>query len=145
MAVRVLLLISFTGLFAAIWGSDGPGIAGPMLASETQRLPDGPVAVEDIRRTLDVPEVGRAVTITPEFNRSLVTLPEAITAGTYRVVDAQGQVGWMTISTDEQFATADVEIKPLYSSESAHGRWYFIRVEAVPIIASPQAGTAVQR
>ena len=97
MAVRVLLLIAVTGLFATAWSSDRPEAATRRLAAETRPLPDRPSPVENAQRTLVVAEVGRAVSVSAEFDVSVVLLPELISSGTYRVVDAQGRVAWMSI------------------------------------------------
>ena len=145
MAVRVLLLIAFTGLFATTWNSDRPAAAAPLLAADTRHLPDRPAAVESLHRSLIVAEVGRAVSVSAELDVSSVSPPELISPGTYRVVDAQGQVGWMSIPADNSPERAATEPQPIYSSESANGRWYFVRVEAAPVIASPLEATAGRR
>lgn len=145
MAVRVLLLITVTGLFATAWSSDHPEASARRLASETRPLPERPSGVENDQRSLVVAEVGRAVSVSAEFDVSVVLLPELISSGTYRVVDAQGRVAWMSIPVDNNPERAATEPQPIYSTESAIGRWYFVRVEAAPVIASPQEATAVRR
>ena len=76
---------------------------------------------------------------------SVVLLPELISPGTYRVVDAQGQVAWMSFPVDNNPERAATEPQPIYSTESAIGHWYFVRIEAAPVIASLPEATAVRR
>ena len=144
MAVRVLLLIAFTGLFATAWSSDRPLGTTALMAANIPPLPERPSDDDNDRHTLVVSEVGRAVSISAELNVSLVVPPELIAPGTYRVVDAQGRVGWMSIPINNSPEHAGVEPQPVYSSESHNGHWYFIRVESAPVIASPQQETAVR-
>lgn len=145
MAVRILLLVAVTGLFATAWSSDHPEAVTRRLASDSRPLPDRPSPIENAQRTLVVAEVGRAVSVSAEFDVSVVLLPELISPGTYRVVDAQGRVAWMSIPVDNNPERAATEPQPLYSTESANGRWYFVRVEAAPVIASLPEATAVLR
>lgn len=145
MAVRVLLLIVCTGLFASAWNSDRPAEATQRLAADSRRLPVRPSDADEVHSSLVVAEVGRAVSVSAEFDVSVVLLPEMISPGTYRVVDAQGRVAWMSIPVDNNPERAATEPQPIYSTESAIGRWYFVRVEAAPVIASPLEATAVRR
>lgn len=145
MAVRVLLLIVVTGLFATVWSSDRPETVTHRLASEIRPLPDRPSSIENDQRSLIVAEVGRAVSVSAEFDVSVVLLPELISSGTYRVVDAQGRVAWMSIPVDNNPERAATEPQPIYSTESTIGRWYFVRVDAAPVIALPPEATAVRR
>ncbi|TXT30043.1 MAG: hypothetical protein FD138_2345 [Planctomycetota bacterium] len=144
MAVRVLLLVVFTGVFATAWSADGPAATTARLASKSQQLPERPSAADNNHRTLVVAEVGRAVAVSTELDVSIVVPPELIASGTYRVVDAQGRVGWMSIPVGSSPEHAGFEPQPVYSSETANGHWYFIRVEAAPIIASPPEATPVR-
>lgn len=146
MAVRILLLIAVTGLFATAWSSDRPEAATRrLMAAETRPLPERPASVENERGSLMVAEVGHAVSVSAELDVSIVVPPELIAPGTYRVVDAQGRVGWMSIPVNNSPEHAGVEPQPIYTSETANGHWYFLRVEAAPVIASPQEETAVLR
>lgn len=145
MAVRVLLLIAFTGVFATAWSSDRPEVVSHGLAANSQPLPERPSARDDDRGSLMVAEVGRAVSVSVELDVSLVVPPELIAPGTYRVIDAQGRVGWMSIPISDSPEYAGVEPQPIYTHGTTNGQWYFIRVEAAPIIASPQEETAVRR
>ncbi len=145
MAVRILMLIAVTGLFATAWSSDHPVAATRRLAAETRLRPDLPRPVENAQQSLVVAEVGRAVSVSTEFDVSVALLPELISPGTYRVVDVQGRVAWMNIPTDNNPERAATEPQPIYSTESTSGRWYFVRVEATPVIASPPEATAVRR
>lgn len=144
MAVRVLLLIVFTGVFATAWSSDRPEAATARLASRNQSLPERPSATDNDHRSIVVAEVGRAVAISAELDVSIVVPPELIAPGTYRVVDAQGRVGWMSIPVSNSPEHAGIEPQPIYSSETANGHWYFIRVDAAPVIASPPEATPVR-
>ncbi len=145
MAVRVLLLIVCTGLFATAWSSDRPAAAPLRLASNSPPLSERPSAPDNDHRSLVVAEVGHTVLVSLELDVSLVVPPELIAPGTYRVVDAQGQVGWMSVPVNSSPEHAGFEAQPVYTSESHNGRWYFIRVDAVPVIASPQQETAIRR
>ena len=147
MAARVLLLITVTGLFATAWSSDHPEAATRQLASAAVVLPERPSSAQSVEHTLTVTEIGHAVSVPAELDTSIAMLPELISPGTYRVVDAQGQVGWLCIPLDNDISPerAATESQPVYSTESASGRWYFIRVEAAPVIASPLGSPAVRR
>ena len=92
-----------------------------------------------------VSEISQAITISPEFDLAAVSLPERIAPGTYRLVDAQGRVGWITIPAADQSALTTGEPEPFYNSQSASGRWYFIRVATAPLIADPQTRDAILR
>ena len=147
MAARVLLLITVTGLFATAWSSDHPEAATRQLASAAVVLPERPSSAQSVEHTLTVTEIGHAVSVPAELDTSIAMLPELISPGTYRVVDAQGQVGWLSIPLDNDISPerSATEPQPVYSTESASGRWYFIRVEAAPVIASPLGSPAVRR
>ena len=145
MAARVLLLIAVTGLFAIAWSSDHPQAATRQLASAAAALPERPSDAQSVEHTLVVTEIGHAVSVPAELDTSIAMLPELISPGTYRVVDAQGRVGWLSIPVDNNPERAATEPQPVYSTESASGRWYFIRVEAAPVIASPLGSPAVRR
>jgi len=145
MAVRLLLLIACTGLFASAWNSDRSAEATHRLSAEVRNLPDRPSAADTVHNSLAVAQVGRTVSVSSEFDVSVVLLPELISPGTYRVVDAQGRVAWMNIPIDNNPERSATEPQPIYSSESAVGRWYFVRVESAPLIASPPATNAVRR
>ena len=147
MAARVLLLITVTGLFATAWSSDRPQAASLQLTATTPALPDRPSDVQSVEHSLVVTEIGHAVSVSVELDTTIVVLPELISSGTYRVVDAQGRVGWLSVplENDNSPERAATQPQPVYSSESANGRWYFIRVEAAPVIASPQGSPAVRR
>ena len=133
MAVRVLLLMALTGLFAAAWNSDGPAPANSLRASAIRASESQTVAAEH-RHELLVSEVSQTITISPKLDLSAVALPELIAPGTYRVVDAQGRAGWVTIPADDRSAFATDGPQPFYTSQSASGRWYFfIRVDAIPV------------
>lgn len=145
MAVRVLLLMVFTGLFATAWSSDRPEAAGQLIASDRRPLPLRPSADENDRDMLQVAQVGRTISISSELDLSIVVPPELMAPGTYRVVDAQGRVGWMSVPVSNSPEYAGIEPQPIYTNETAYGHWYFIRVEAAPVIASPLEATAVRQ
>ncbi len=145
MAARILLLIACTGVFATAWSSDRPDATSRHLASDSRPLPGRPSARDNDRGSLMVAEVGRAVSVSTELDVSLVVPPELIAPGTYRVVDAQGRVAWMSIPVSDSPEYAGIEPQSIYTSETANGQWYFIRVEAAPVIASPPEATAVRR
>lgn len=145
MAARILLLIACTGVFATAWSSDHPEASSRRLASDSRPLPERPSAEDNDRGSLMVAQVGRSVSVSAELDVSLVVPPELIAPGTYRVIDAQGRVGWMSIPVSDSPEYAGIEPQPIYSHGTANGQWYFIRVEAAPVIASPQEETAVLR
>lgn len=144
MAARVLLLMALTGLFAAAWNSDCPESATSLQASTT-RLPESKTVLAEHGQELMVSEVSQAISISPELDLSADLLPVLIAPGTYRVVDAQGRVGWVTIPADNRFSFTTNELEPFYASQSESGRWYFIRVDVAPLIAAPQTGGEVLR
>ena len=139
MAARVFLLIGFTGLFAAAWNSDRPPTAVPKLASKTQRLPERPPVVDEVQRPTQFSD---AVVISSESDFSHCQLPEGIGAGTYRVIDKAGRVGWVSLPAGK-FGSASPQ--DIYVGDSRQGRWYFIRVESAPVIATPRAGKTILR
>ena len=139
MAARVFLLIGFTGLFAAAWNSDRPPTAAPKLASKTQRLPERPSVVDEVQRST---QIGDAVVISSESDFSHCQLPEGIAAGTYRVIDKAGRVGWISLPAGK-FGSA--RPKDIYVGDSPQGRWYFIRVESAPVIATRRKGETILR
>jgi hypothetical protein len=144
MAARVLLLMAFTGLFAAAWSSDSPEAATTTLAAHARRSKFKLVS-EVTRSNRLASESRQAVTYSSEFDLSTVPLPERIPSGTYRVVDAQGRVGWVAIPADNQAAPTANEPERFYSTESAAERWYFIRIDAAPLIAVPKTGETALR
>ena len=144
MAARVLLLMALTGLFAGAWNSDCPKAVNS-LQEFTTRPPESKTIVGEHGQEWMVSEISQTITISREFDTSSVLLPALITSGTYRVVDAEGRVGWITIPVGDQSAFTIDEPKPFYSSQSEFGCWYFIRVTAAPLIAAPQTGDAVLR
>lgn len=144
MAVRVLLLMALTGMFAAAWNSDCPKAATSLLTS-TVISENSELVTGDYNHEWMVSADSQAITISREFDRFAVSLPESIAPGTYRVVDTQGRVGWMTIPIVDEFALSSDEPESFYTSRSETGHWYFIRVDAAPIIAAPQTGDAVLR
>lgn len=144
MAARVLLLVALTGLFAAGWNSDCPQAADPTLAAVVHR-PEFQSVAGEFREERKVSGVSQSATVSAEFDTAAIVLPELIAPGTYRVVDGNGRVGWITIAPGAQAAVAINEPKPFYNSQSESGCWYFIRVTAAPVIAVPQTGDAVRR
>lgn len=145
MAVRLLLLLAMTGMFATAWSFDRPEAAFQRRAAAVHVLPVRPVVDDSTDRSLTVVEVGQAVSASTELDPEQVVIPELIAPGTYRVVDAAGRVGWMSMPDDNNPERAACEAQPFYTSESEAGRWYFVRVEAAPVIASPQPATSVRR
>ncbi len=144
MAARVLLLMVLTGLFAAAWSSDCPQ-AADALPAFTTLPPNSKATFGEDRQERKISEVSQTVTISQEFDASAIVLPTLIAPGTYRVVDAKGRVGWITIPTGAPSEATSDEPKPFYNSQSESGCWYFIRVPAAPLIAAPQTGDAILR
>jgi hypothetical protein len=142
MAARVFLLIGFTGLFAAAWNSDRPPTAVPKLASKTHRLPERPSVVDEVQRPMIVAQLGDAVAVSSESDFSHCQLPGGIAAGTYRIIDKAGRVGWVSLPAGK-FGSASPQ--DIYVGDSPQGRWYFIRVESAPVIAMPPAGKTILR
>jgi hypothetical protein len=144
MAARVLLLMALTGLFAAAWNSDCPEAANSLQAF-TIRPPESKAVVGEHRQEWMGSEISQTITLSQEFDPSAVSLPELIAPGTYRVVDSQGRVGWISIPAVDQSAFAIEEPESFYNSRSESGCWYFIRVTAAPLMAAPQTGDTVLR
>jgi len=144
MAVRLLLLMTLTGLFAAAWNSDSPQAATPSLAAAVRR-PDPKSVAVGLQQEWKASQVSQSVVISHEFGQLAVALPESIAPGTYRVVDPQGRVGWVAIPVEDLPSSAVDEPKPFYISQSEAGGWYFIRVEAAPVMAAPQTSGSVLR
>lgn len=144
MAARVLLLFAVTGLFAAAWNSDHPDSATSRLASAPSRAKLPPHAAT-ARGDLMVSKSIQVAGLSSEFEPSAIPLPTTITAGTYRIVDAQGRVGWITIPAEGRSEVAAGEPQPLYLSQSETEHWYFIRVQPAPVIAAPQTSDAIRR
>ncbi len=142
MAARVFFLIGFIGLFAAAWNSDRPPTAVPRLASNTQRLPERPSVVDEVQQPMIVAQLGDAVAVSSETDFSHCQLPEGIAAGTYRVIDKKGRVGWISLPAGKFVSAIPQDI---YVSDSPQDRWYFIRVESAPVIATRRAGESVLR
>lgn len=144
MAARVALLIAFTGFFASIWGSDRP----PTPASVTaQRLPNRPSMIEDIRESLVVSPVSRGLVISSESDFTNCVLPEGLPSGTYRVIDEQGRVGWLSLPADDKATDRSVtqSAEDVYVRRSPKGRWHFIRIAAAPVIAANPEDQPVRR
>ena len=144
MAARVLLLMALTGLFAAAWNSDCPEATSSLQASATSP-PESKTVVGANDQEWMVSEISPTITISREFDPTEVLLPKLIVPGTYRVVDAEGRVGWITVPAGDQSEFTIDEPEPFYNSQSESGRWYFIRVTTAPLIAAPQTGDAVLR
>lgn len=144
MAARVLLLMALTGLFAAAWNSDCPEAANSLQAFTTRPWESKTIVGEHGEEWM-VSEISQTIAISRELDPSAVLVPTLIASGTYRVVDAEGRVGWITIPAGDQSAFTIDEPKPFYNSQSESGCWYFIRVTAAPLIAAPQTGDAVLR
>jgi hypothetical protein len=142
MAARVFLLLVFTGLFAAAWNSDRPPPAAPTLASNTQRLLERPSVVDEVQRPMIVAQLSDAVAISSESDFSYCQLPEGIAAGTYRVIDKAGRVGWVSLPAGKFVSASPQDI---YVNDSPQVRWYFIRVESASVIATPRAGKTILR
>lgn len=149
MAARVALLLAFTVFFAVAWESDQKAEAKVLAAK--MRLPEKPALAQESRHTIVISEVSHRVVISSESDFSKCALPEGIIPGTYRVVDGKGSVGWVMIpyevESQEVRADAKSESKNLdfYSSQTSDGRWYFIRAEDAPLIASPRGENSVLR
>ena len=144
MAVRVLLLMALTGMFAAAWNSDCQH-AATEFNTTTVTSKKSEVTSGESNEELSVSDDGQTITISREFDRFAISLPASIAPGTYRVVDAQGRCGWMTIPVGDALEVSTNEPESFYTSRSKSGHWYFIRVEAAPIVAAPHTAGAVLR
>lgn len=149
MAARVALLLAFTVFFAVAWESDQKAEAKVLAAK--MRLPENPVLAQESRLTIVISEVSHRVVISSESDFSKCALPKGIIPGTYRVVDGKGSVGWVMIpyeaESHEVRVDAEFESKNLdfFSSQNPEGRWYFIRAEGAPVVASPRGESSVLR
>ena len=149
MAARVALLLAFTSFFAVAWESDQKAEAKAIAAKAGRS--DQTLFAQEATREIVISQVSRGIAISSESDFSQCLLPDGIRPGTYRVVDDRGSVGWTTIFPDRDLldgpANADVEMKKveLFTSQSSAGRWYFIRVEAAPVMASPREEHSILR
>lgn len=149
MAARVALLLAFTGFFAVAWESDQKAEAKILLTKS--RLPEKPILGQKKQLEMTTFQVGQGLIISSESDFSGCTIPEIIVPGTYRIVDAKGAVGWITIperylilgNTSE--GSDQPEKRDFFTSQTSGGRWYFIRTEAAPVIAAPQAENSILR
>jgi hypothetical protein len=144
MAARVLLLMALTGLFAAAWNSDSPQAAAAPQSS-LARIPEFENVADELHEGLIVSQTSQVITYSLEFDLAGVSLPELIAPGTYRVIDVQGRVGWMTIPVADQTTIPNDEPETIYTTQSESGRWYFIRVATAPTTTALQTGRAVRR
>ena len=107
---------------------------------------------QESRRDPIISQISRGIAISSESDFSRCVLPDGILPGTYRVIDERGSVGWTTIQSgdgsQEDASRADQESQKsadLFVSQSPKGRWYFIRIEAAPSLATPQVDHPVLR
>lgn len=150
MAARVALLLAFTGIFAVAWESDRSSVTITLAAKV--RLPERPPLIQEVRRDPVISQISRGITISSESDFSRCVLPDGILPGTYRVIDEQGAVGWTTIQSgdgsQEDASRADKgsqKTVDFFVSQSPKGRWYFIRIEAAPALATPQTDHPILR
>ena len=146
MAARVTLLLVFTGFFAVAWESDQKAEAKTLAARI--RLPEKPVFVQKSPHEIAVSQVSRGLVVSSESDFSNCVLPEGMVPGTYRVVDGNGAVGWVTIPGQRESLSEEVNDSKrldIFSNQTAAGRWYFIPVDAAPVIALPQGGSSALR
>ena len=124
MAARVLLLMTCTTLFAAAWESDRPRAARSVAVG--------------VRRQREL----NVTSTDTDFSRCVI--PVDLAPGQYRVIDLRGQVGWLIVPPASDHATA--RLRPeVVTSQSALGRWHFIRVTAPNVIATTPAETSSRR
>ena len=148
MAARVALLLAFTGFFAVAWESDRQ--PGTVLSVAKARWPEPLPVAEATDRLAIISQITGSVANSSESDFSRCVLPNEIRPGTYRVVDDRGSVGWTTIPEagdlrNDPLPNDAVTQKPVdvFVSQSSEGRWYFIRVNAALILATPQKDHAV--
>jgi hypothetical protein len=123
MAVRILLLISCTVLFACAWERDAPpAAASQFAASQRQRQPNRP-------RKIDSSPPSQLTIVSSEFDRASVVLPKSMSAGVYRIVDSLGRVGWMHVP-ESAHATPRRQPTSHYSTHLGNRSWHFIRMDA---------------
>ncbi len=124
MAARVLLLLTCTTLFAAAWESDRPRTARSVAFGVRRQ------------RELNV--------TSPDTDFSRCVIPVDLVQGQYRVIDSHGQVGWLIVPPADDQET--VRLRPdVVTSQSAQGRWHFIRVTDANVIATTPAKTSSRR
>lgn len=137
MAARILLLFAATGLFAAAWDSDRPlrvatdGDLVPQLLNRPAH--QGPAV-----SAVPLSKSSANVAISSEFDPGRMTLPASMAPGTYRVIDARGRVGWLSVPGPENLPTPSHTQPAVYTSRSDHGDWFFIRIDPAPMIAAPR-------
>jgi hypothetical protein len=123
MAVRILLLVFCTGLFACAWNMDAPPAAAAQFAASRRQQPP------DRRRDIDHSRLSQLTIVSSEFDRASVVLPKSMTAGVYRIVDSLGRVGWIHIP-ESTHATTRRPRKSHYSTHIGNLSWHFVRTDA---------------
>lgn len=149
---RITALIAFSALFAGAWSLDRSPetlalrerprttplvrtkpVPRPLVATPTSTTFAGRVEVTERRLTVSIED--ESLQISPDvIERHLSQLPLGIAAGDYRIVDAQGGVGWLRVrggmaTTGVPQLTTTVDEQPMR----------FIR------IATPQVSDAQRR
>ncbi|MFN9374079.1 MAG: hypothetical protein ACK6D3_19520 [Planctomycetaceae bacterium] len=146
---RLLLLAVVTGLFMRIWsetgarsGSDRVAVSRPTPAAvslpqpvvETSVSPEEP----DLQVTAAVPSIDLSLQHEEWTPHSApISLPQGLSAGTWRVVDDTGRVARLELPVG-QFPVHQQQQTEFHVTTIDGQRWYFIRLNSPERIASGQ-------
>ena len=146
---RLLLLAVVTGLFMRIWsetgarpGSDRVSVVRPTPVAVSRPLP----VVETPERSAEtrVQETCALPSIDPSvqheewtLHTAPISLPQGLSAGTWRVVDDTGRVARLELPVG-QFPVHQLQQTEFHVTTIEGQRWYFIRLNSPERIASGQ-------
>lgn len=127
MVARVTFLVAFACLFGAVWNSDRPQNSTLIAATKNRRAAEHSFGSREIRRSSDVT---RPVEI---------PVPSHLLAGTYRVIDERGRVGWVTVATTKTASgeASNISGEAVTVHQTDSGFLYFIRVDAAQLATIP--------
>lgn len=146
---RLLLLAVVTGLFMRIWsetaarpGSDRVSVARPTPVAVSLPLP--PVETSKLPEETDRKVSATLPSIDPSLQHeewaphtAPISLPQGLSAGTWRVVDDTGRVARLELPVG-QFPVHQLQQTEFHVTTIDGQRWYFIRLNSPERIASGQ-------
>lgn len=145
MAAKVALLTLVTGLFIAVWSGDQPD----QIASIKSDSIDWPVynSIDPQSLSAHTRSLWSNPIATETIHSSRVVLPSGISAGTYLVVDHQGQNQIHTVSSDHLTNLGhddNTTGQNHYFIQVGQHRWHFIRIEHPPVRQITSVPTTVR-
>ncbi|MBW3541810.1 MAG: hypothetical protein KY476_16200 [Planctomycetes bacterium] len=150
MAIRLLMLMATTTLFAIAWSLDRRSVDfnphGQSLETHAAVEPRS----RGLKSTLRAPRMTDTVPVTVESPPAEIgceiPLPETLAPGEYRVVSSEGRVIEATLSQDDleyHGLGRTIEKRDLYITDAPGIRWYFIRLDTIgpvfPLVERPHA------